>query len=190
MCKCIWIRCKILNLGAFANKCGGSNQFFTSLGTKNRIKKKIQNWMMISYGNKLFIWVLFLWIRNIQCIANSVVRFLNKWFLRVCNTANMVWFPNEWLLWVRYFFMNQKHTVQPVWSNSWTNDYYEWIGLSKSKLYCENNVVWFLNKWFLLAVSFFVNQNHTVQPVYSDSQTNYSYEPFFLQNQNHTVQPV
>ncbi len=82
------------------------------------------------------------------------------------------------------FLMNQKHTVQPVWSNSWTNDYYEWIGLSKSKLYCENNVVWFLNKLLLWTVLFTESESYSKtrgRPIIgADIKhfTDYRYRPF------------
>ncbi len=88
------------------------------------------------------------------------------------------------------FLMNQKHTVQPVWSNSWTNDYYEWIGLSKSKLYCENNVVWFLNKLFLWTVLFTESESYSKTSVVWFPNKLFFLVWFFLVNQKHTVQPV
>lgn len=75
---------------------------------------------------------LILFIQSTTYKTTNVVQFINEWLLNLIlfvestayNTTNVQSIYARFL-WTWFFLLNQQHTTQPIYSNSWMNDSYE-----------------------------------------------------------------
>lgn len=101
--------------------------------------------------------------RNIQC----------NWCALYPEQMSLM---KQFLQWIIY-------TVQPVYSDSWVNDFYELGPFSESNTYSTTNIIQFPTEW-LSWVIFLVNHTHAAQPVWSLLQNEWLFEQVLFSESN------